>query len=72
MARSKQVTPMRRETSTEYFSRHNSASKRGGDATNQSNGKAASGSLADDLAVDKKDAGVLQLAIAVGGIYASL
>jgi len=75
MARSKQATPIRRETSSEYFSRHDAAREKSALAARArptENGGALPGTIATDLAVDKKDAGPMQLIVAVGGIYASL
>lgn len=73
MARSKQATPVRREISSEYFGRHSSpqSGKTSPGANALSNGAATPG-IAAGLEVDKKDAGIVQLMIAVGGIYASL
>ena len=75
MARSKQATPLRRETSSEYFSKHtpsNGTTKvpaRNADAGDT--GDMVPG-IAASLVVERKDAGIVQLLIAVGGIYASL
>jgi UDP-galactose transporter B1 len=67
MARSKQAPPIRREASSEYFSRKSSF-QGSGDSAKQSNGKVA----APAPRAEAKEAGVLQLLIAVAGIYASL
>ncbi|CAI4212113.1 unnamed protein product [Parascedosporium putredinis] len=62
MARTKQATPLRREASDEYFSRRDS-----------SNGGVVISTPVEKTKAEpeKREAGVLELAIAVGGIYAS-
>lgn len=75
MARTKQVTPMRRETSSEYFSKQQMpASKRSSSMEKQSNGSAANSqeSSALEEAYEKAEAGLPQLVVAVAGIYGSL
>jgi solute carrier family 35 (UDP-galactose transporter), member B1 len=67
MARSKQATPVRREVSSEYISKQTIAQAKR-EASELANGRAK----AEMMPVDKKDAGVTQLVIAVAGIYASL
>jgi UDP-galactose transporter B1 len=69
MARTKQATPLRREVSDEYFSRREVATPR----RKTSNGAAVvPEAKAKEAKVEKREAGALELAIAVGGIYASL
>ena len=69
MARTKQATPLRREVSDDYFSRREVATPR----KRSSNGAAVGPEAkAKEAKVEKRDAGALELAIAVGGIYASL
>lgn len=65
MARTKQAAPVRREVSEEYFSRE--AKPRKG-----VNGVASPGKREVEAPTEKKEAGVMEVAIAVGGIYASL
>lgn len=65
MARTKQAAPVRREVSEEYFSRE--AQPRKG-----VNGVASPGKREVEAPAEKKEAGVMEVAIAVGGIYASL
>jgi solute carrier family 35 (UDP-galactose transporter), member B1 len=70
MARAKQATPIRREPSSEYVSKH--------DRTLQSNGKANGNANANAIGTQtaklpaRKDAGIATLVIDVAGIYASL
>lgn len=79
MARIKQATPVRREPSSEYASKHDRAPKaREQDAANGkangvvSNGGGSASSNADKAPVAKKEAGIVTLIIDVAGIYASL
>lgn len=65
MARTK-ATPVRREASEEYFSRE-MRSRKGNDAV-ASPGKRD----AEKAPAAKKEPGLTEVAIAVGGIYASL
>lgn len=66
MARTKS-TPVRREVSEEYFSREMRSRKGNGVATSPEKRDA------DKVpAAAKKEAGLTEVAIAVGGIYASL
>lgn len=69
MARSKQATPVRRQTSSEYFSKADLARTPSNGEATQPNGKAIAVAAAP---VEAKEAGALQILIAVGGIYASL
>jgi len=80
MARSKQP-PVRRESSSEFFNKRTATweernagseglAKSNGDATRDPVDKAAA-AVAVEVG-EKKDAGVVQLIIAVAGIYASL
>lgn len=82
MARTKQATPLRRDPSSEYFSKSDmgTPSRSPRNLNNELNGTATGG---DDLKESlvksfvpevemKKEAGALQFLIAVGGIYGSL
>ncbi|GAB1320596.1 UDP-galactose transporter [Madurella fahalii] len=83
MARTKQATPIRREPSSEYASKHDRTTQRreldasdgtAEKATGKANGQALSGSSSDaggKAPVAKKDAGITTLIIDVAGIYAS-
>jgi hypothetical protein len=72
MARTKPI-PVRRETSSEYISKHDRVLKSTKSADSQANGKDQNGTLADLKRDDAPpEAGVFQLMIAVAGIYASL
>jgi UDP-galactose transporter B1 len=71
MARTKQATPIRREVSDEYFSRRDTTSR----SRTSPNGKLSQKVVGERPAaaeVETKSAGAMELAIAVGGIYASL
>lgn len=78
MARTKQATPLRRDPSSEYFSRDTTGTPSRSPAAwenEKSNGEAngrANGSEARKPATARKEAGAMQLLMAVGGIYASL
>lgn len=80
MARTKQATPLRREPSSEYFSKNEgggtpSRSPRNLDKEKErSNGHAIlNGDLVKPVPLPEvKEAGALQLVFAVGGIYGSL
>lgn len=70
MARSKQPA-VKRESSSEYFNK-NTATWEGSNGV-ATNGHATNGAaVKKDVEEEKKEAGVLQLVIAVAGIYASL
>lgn len=70
MARTKQAKPVERQPSSEYITRQTSTlSKKNDGAAIQTNGAASKGAL--ETAQPKKDAGVVQLVIAVAGIYGS-
>lgn len=56
---------MRREVSEEYFSRESRPRK-------GVNGAASPGEREVEAPAEKKEAGLMEVAIAVGGIYASL
>jgi hypothetical protein len=76
MARTKQATPLRREPSSEFFSKNEgngtpTRSPRNLDKEKGSSNGHANGSLAEK-APEAKEAGALQLVFAVGGIYGSL
>lgn len=72
MARSKQP-PVRRESSSEFFNRR-TASWEDADVKDKSvaNGKSTATAPKAAPVQDKAESGVLQLVIAVAGIYASL
>jgi UDP-galactose transporter B1 len=83
MARQKQTTPLRRETSSEYFSKADTPGTpsrnprdldRGMNTTTDGsvNGHANGLAVPSIVSPVKKDAGIPQLLIAVGGIYVSL
>lgn len=80
MARSKQVKPIERQPSSEYVGGQNSTSgKKHVDSTmahsDKSNGALGPSTRAVPVAAaaaEQADAGVLQLVIAVAGIYGSL
>ena len=68
MARVKQATPIRREVSSEFFQHQNSSG-----SLKKTISREVREEIADAIPIDSKsDPGVVQLAIAVGGIYASL
>lgn len=69
MARSKQPA-VKRESSSEYFNK-NTAMWEGSNGV-ATNGHATNGAAVKDVEGENKEAGVLQLVIAVAGIYASL
>jgi UDP-galactose transporter B1 len=72
MARSK-PTPIRRETSSEYISKYDRIPRNREVAETATNGETnAAPVAAKQDPGDKKEAGVVQLVIAVAGIYASL
>ncbi len=68
MARTKQV-PNKRQASSEFFNKE-TAEWESSDAKSKSNGSVAA--KAAPAAAAKADAGIVQLVIAVSGIYASL
>jgi len=72
MARTK-ATPVRREISSEYISKHDRTPRNGAAGGGPPEGKEA---VADEVppmsAVLDKNNGLVQVAIAVGGIYGSL
>jgi UDP-galactose transporter B1 len=71
MARIKQATPLRRDPSSEFISRED-RSPRSIEKSNGTNGN-ANGSVLKALDPKKpNEAGVVQLLLAVGGIYGSL
>ncbi|KAK8088010.1 hypothetical protein PG997_002971 [Apiospora hydei] len=80
MARTKQVKPIERQPSSEYMDGQNStSSKRNVDPITAHSGKSngalshsTKAAVASAAPVEKADAGVLQLVIAVAGIYGSL
>jgi len=70
MARTKQATPIRREPSSEYFSKSDRSPKRMVATPTEASPKANGGAVAP--APSTQDAGVVTLIIDVAGIYASL
>jgi UDP-galactose transporter B1 len=81
MARTKQATPLRRDPSSEYFSKADATGTPSRSARNLnkdlSNGNTTNGHtngtvLKDLFPVAQKEAGPLQFVIAVGGIYGTL
>jgi UDP-galactose transporter B1 len=68
MARTKQATPLRRETSSEYFSKQDRTPRK--QELSSNGGINAQSILAK--AVSKPDNTIVQLVIAVAGIYGSL
>ena len=71
MARTK-GTPIRRETSSEYISKHDRTPRNATASKGAANGNLASAEVPPISAVLEKNNGLLQVAIAVGGIYGSL
>ncbi|KAK2059423.1 UAA transporter [Colletotrichum caudatum] len=72
MARSKQATPIRRQTSSEYFSKADTLARTPGHGNGAATSTKPNGKVAASAApVEKNEAGALQILIAVGGIYAS-
>jgi UDP-galactose transporter B1 len=71
MARSKQATPVRREESSEFISKKDRVLQRSASDTKEANGKAKGHHVAPKTS-EKAEGGVLQLVIAVAGIYGSL
>jgi solute carrier family 35 (UDP-galactose transporter), member B1 len=69
MARTKQPAPVRRETSSEYISKHDRVVKKGTVSNGTANGKDEVPPISAGF---EKNTGLLQVAIAVGGIYGSL
>lgn len=80
MARTKQANPIQRTTSSEYVTRQNGTPKRTASFTvvdeagsTKTNGIAqVAESIAAPSAMEQKEAGIVQLVIAVAGIYGSL
>lgn len=72
MARSKQATPIRRETSSEYISKGSWEPLNGDVAVREANGTTNGKAPESQPELEKKDAGLPQLVVAVAGIYASL
>jgi UDP-galactose transporter B1 len=68
MARTKQATPLRRETSSEYFSIHDRTPQKQARSPNGD----ANGQAVLSKAPAKPDNTIIQLVIAVAGIYGSL
>lgn len=66
MARSKQP-PIKREASSEYFNKKTATWE---EQSQNQNGRGTNGTIINPK--EEKEAGVLQLVIAVAGIYASL
>jgi solute carrier family 35 (UDP-galactose transporter), member B1 len=78
MARTKQANPVQRTPSSEYVTRQNGAAANSVNFHSTvepapSNGAALAGKTAiAPREIEKKEAGILQLVIAVAGIYGSL
>lgn len=79
MARTKQATPLRREPSSEYTSKadgYGTPSRSARNLDKETNGllapKESNGDAVRPIIPEKKDAGILQLLFAAGGIYGSL
>jgi len=78
MGRQKQATPLRREVSSEYTSAADRTPRhlaRGSNEVGKNvtlNGHASGKTISGAFSVEKKQAGLPQLIVAVGGIYASL
>lgn len=74
MARSKQAMPVRRAPSSEYISKQDRFPKNATDVAVSANGNGNSNGSAQVAVKPRKDpvAGVFQLLVCVGGIYASL
>jgi UDP-galactose transporter B1 len=79
MARTKQATPLRRDPSSEYFSRDTSGtpSRSPGSWDKEKSNSGANGHKNGSITKSstpkaQTEAGLIQLLIAVGGIYASL
>lgn len=78
MGRQKQATPLRREISSEYTSAADRTPRhlaRGSNEVGKNvtlNGHANGKTISGAASVEKKQAGLPQLIMAVGGIYASL
>jgi UDP-galactose transporter B1 len=79
MARTKQATPLRREPSSEYFSKNDGSGTPSRSPRNLDKEKEGSNGFANGSVVkksegqpEKKEAGALQLVFAVTGIYGSL
>jgi len=75
MARTKQATPLRRNPSSEYTVKQDKATR----TTEKALEPITNGSIAEGVHLEKfapeqqrKDAGIIQFLIAVGGIYGSL
>ena len=71
MARVKQATPLRRDPSSEFISREDRSPQRTEKANGTNGHTSASVLKALDLK-PRKEAGILQLLFAAGGIYGSL
>ncbi|KAM7202108.1 UAA transporter family domain containing protein [Naviculisporaceae sp. PSN 640] len=73
MARTKQATPVRREVSSEYLSKHDRAPKESGSVSpnGEANGHVARAAEVSTAKLSKKEAGLVTLIIDVAGIYAS-
>lgn len=73
MARTKQATPIRRELSSEYASKHDRIPKESPSVSNgKANGHVAARADTPKPTTTKKEAGLVTLIIDVAGIYASL
>jgi UDP-galactose transporter B1 len=80
MARTKQATPLRREPSSEYYSKGDATgtpSRSPRNLDKEINGSliangVANGTLSKSAVLDAKEAGAIQLLVALAGIYGSL
>ena len=80
MARTKQATPLRREPSSEYYSKADAPgtpSRSPRNLDKEINGSliangVAIGTLSKDATLEVKEAGAIQLLVALAGIYGSL
>lgn len=80
MARTKQATPLRREPSSEYYSKADAPgtpSRSPRNLDKEINGSliangVTNGTLSKSAALEVKDAGAIQLLVALAGIYGSL
>jgi UDP-galactose transporter B1 len=80
MGRTKQATPLRRDPSTEYFSRADATKTPARSPRNykETNGAVTANGFMTEKVIEtlapeaRKEAGALQFLVAVGGIYGSL
>lgn len=81
MGRTKQATPLRRDPSTEYFSRADATKTPARSSRNldkETNGAVTANGFMTEKVIEtlapeaRKEAGAVQFLVAVGGIYGSL